>query len=576
MRTTLAAAACQLIGELAANLKESLLPLFEPLFAGLLKLASLTKKTIAQTAQDSANIMLKDCPYHPKSLPMLAALLDQKNVAARIYAAQHFKTLIEAQGKKYKEAIETSVNAGLPLLSQMLKKQLADANATVREIARTTFWLVYEIWPETGQTILESVDTAARKGIEKVDNRATRRESSQARSDSLAPARKPAAGRPSIRELISSRRAAQSVAVAASDDLSASTQASANMQGDEDLTAPVDISPSRVHNELQLPVTSSSKQAPSPSLNSNARTPTKRPTSIYGHSSMSHIPSPSRSNQHSPRSRTFSGETGQRRSFSHTYGSPPYQSNGQSIRDGSSTPVQTALPIDQGAEASQMSRNSSRSSSPSLRAPAVENDYSDIEASTFNAMPDGLDSTDDESVNLLNYDATVLHQTGGDITAFDISERSRILDGLMDTTFRMPENTEVEEAVKGLADQAEQTAHRFLELTEFDNDASGGDTTILEQSHADAQNSYPSDIPVPYTPVAHGGQERRTAAAFTVEPAANDTPLLQKLQALHLPDSPMNGSSARPTSAVLTTFAQDEWWISKANCKYVFHVGDAY
>lgn len=480
-----------------------------------------------------------------------------------MYISQHLKTFVEAHAKVNKEAIETSPNAGPVLLSQMLKKELADANASVRETARATFWLVYEIWPELGQTMMQSVDSATRKGLEKADNRgALRQPAHEQEHSTVASTKKAASGRPSMRDLINSRRAAQASSTN-SNGLSASTSASSMSQPPSELARTTPRS---------RPVESSSRSStpsPPPSiarprLSTSATSPSRRPASIYSSHATSYIPSPPRSNQHSPRTRTFSGDLGQRRSISHTYMSPPRQTGLQPSFDDSRTPTQTVFPSRQQSE-ERMSR--SRSSSPPLRAPPADSEYSDIEASTFNAMPDGLESTDDESVNLMKYNATVLRPLKHYEADFDLSERSRILDGLMDTSYEANGSIEVEEAVKGLADQAEQTAHRFLELTEPGGQTDAGDTTFLEQSYPPADEKPSRDIPVPYTPEGKGRLEKN--GAYVGGQTSNMTPLLQKFQSLHLNDSPANGSIARATSTFLTNFTQDEWWITKADCAYL-------
>lgn len=180
-------------------------------------------------------------------------------------------------------------------------------------------------------------------------------------------------------------------------------------------------------------------------------------------------------------------------------------------------------------------------------------------------MPDGLDSTDDESVNLLNYRPVALKSHHGHAD-FDLSERSRILDGLMDTSFDSVDNIEVEEAVKGRAEQAEQTANRFLELTEPEDDAgldSANETTFV-------QNASSQDVPVPYTPEAqprsHDGSSRSDSSHVQ---GAEATPLLERLQKLHLADSPARSQHAEPAALVLAKFTQDRWWMDKAACKFV-------
>jgi CLIP-associating protein 1/2 len=543
--------------------------MFEPIFSGLLKLASLTKKSVASASQDAVALMLRRCTYHPKILPLLASTLDQKSIQARTYAARHLKDFVEVQCPAYKDAVEGTPAAGLPLLTSMVKKELADPSTAVRDYGRATYWLVDGLWPDSGQAILQTLDSAARKGLER---NGSRHAAGIFHAESLAASSssKPTPGRPSMRELISSRRAAQ---VAATPRTTRLANPASTMP---ESTAPTSTISATEANSQNSPASPSQK----PRLSAdNEATPVKMGAVTSSGPSVSHIPSPTRRTQHSPRSRVSSGNAskasfgGGENALRHSSAAveeQPDPTAATSMRKAMKVLPGGSLFTSSDSRLSQKHQpRRSRSSSPELSLPKGVADYSDIEASTFNAMPDGLDSTDDESLNIINYNPpTQDMRVAIDV---DTSEQSRILDSLMDTTISLNDNAEIEEAVKGRAEQAEQAAHRFLELAESDYDeqnVSAADTTVLAQHEATS-----SDIPVPYTPngklVNHPGLPEASSYASQFEKkdsvASDATPLLLRLQALQLQDSP--AGKAAPSALLQRVSIQDHWWMAKADCK---------
>lgn len=550
LRTTLASAGCSLATELAESLRDGLLPVYETMLSGLLKLASLTKKQIAQASQDAVTAMLRNCHFHHKTLPLLANTFEQKNTQARSYVAKHVLVFVEVQAALHKDAIEAATG-GTSLLFGLLSKEFADPNAAVRDAGRAAFWVVHSIWTQQAQALLDSLDATTRKALEKSGlqskNHAPSLGDRSASTSNIA-----AKGRPSMRELISLKRAATSVgnSLSASVPASASSARTSQETHQSNPLNPVDSERSKRSSISTAP--------PTRSATSPTTVPRARPASFYGSRAVSsHIPSPPR-----PYPTTHADLSSNIRPRDDRRSSQLHQS---SLPDPSLTPTRGMTAISTNAHAPPHIP-SSPSDSPPLRPPSYNPEISDIEDSTFNAMPHGLDSSEDDSMNLLNYHPPKGSAEVSSRRDFDISERSRILDGLMDVSF----DIEVEEAVKGHAEQAEQTAHRFLELTEPDDDRESdfADQTIVIQAEA-----LEEDIPVPYTPngrsYAPSGDNTNELAKTLARPAhdISTTPVVQKFLSLSLQDSPAVSRVEEMKRLPLLSVIQDSWWLAKADRK---------
>lgn len=167
LRTTVAANTCSLYAELATSLGTAALDtVCEPLYVNLLRMASLTKKIIAQQAQATVAVfMLHTSPLARLILPLLWNMVQEKNVQVRQYGIGHVKTYLEAHGARARHAIESA--GGVETLEKCIKKSLADPNPAVRETSRQAFWGFEAIWRERGRIILEALDGTARKQLEK-------------------------------------------------------------------------------------------------------------------------------------------------------------------------------------------------------------------------------------------------------------------------------------------------------------------------------------------------------------------------------------------------------------------------
>ncbi|KAG6890930.1 hypothetical protein C0995_000887 [Termitomyces sp. Mi166 len=167
LRTTVSVNTSLLYSELASALGSSIDSFCETLLTNLLKMAGLTKKITAQQSQASVTAIITHTSAQPRViLPLLWITLQEKTVQARTFVVGHIKQYVYVHGHRSKNAIESA--NGLELLGKSLKKALNDANPAVRENARVSFWVFEDVWPEQGLTILESLDSNARKQVEKL------------------------------------------------------------------------------------------------------------------------------------------------------------------------------------------------------------------------------------------------------------------------------------------------------------------------------------------------------------------------------------------------------------------------
>lgn len=165
LRTTVAANTCSLYCEMTSILGSAMDPFCEALLMNLLKMASLTKKLIAQQAQTCVTAIITYTSAQPRTvIPLLSSTLQEKSIQARIFATGHLKHYIGSHGLRGKYSIESSGN--LDVLEKMIRKSLTDPNPSVKEGARAAFWSFNEIWRDRGAIIIDSLDATTRKQLE--------------------------------------------------------------------------------------------------------------------------------------------------------------------------------------------------------------------------------------------------------------------------------------------------------------------------------------------------------------------------------------------------------------------------
>jgi CLIP-associating protein 1/2 len=154
---------CHMYSELATSLGHAFDTLCEPVIARLVSMASLTKKIVASSSQQTLDTIVIHTNPQPKTFmnTMWLAMQD-KNISMRQYGAGHIKVFLEAHGQKIKYATDA-----LEPLEKSIKRGLADSNPAVREASRAAFWVFEGIWKERGAIIMVSLDNTARKQLEK-------------------------------------------------------------------------------------------------------------------------------------------------------------------------------------------------------------------------------------------------------------------------------------------------------------------------------------------------------------------------------------------------------------------------
>ncbi|KAK0206302.1 clasp N terminal-domain-containing protein [Desarmillaria ectypa] len=166
LRTTVATNTISLYCELASALGVALDPFCDVLLFNLLKMAGFTKKITAQESQIVVTAIINYTSGTPRIfIPLFWQTLQEKTAQARTYATGHMKHYLEVHGQRAKLTIESS--GGLETLEKALKKSLGDPNPAVKAEGRKYFWVFQSIWPERGNAISESLDSVARKQLEK-------------------------------------------------------------------------------------------------------------------------------------------------------------------------------------------------------------------------------------------------------------------------------------------------------------------------------------------------------------------------------------------------------------------------
>ncbi|KAF9046047.1 hypothetical protein BDZ89DRAFT_1099459 [Hymenopellis radicata] len=167
LRTTVATNTCSLYIELVVALGTAMDPFCELLLTNLLKMAGFTKKITAQESQAVVTALITNTSGNSRVfLPLLWHTLQEKTVQARIYGSGHVKQYMEVHCQlRNKAMIENA--GGLEMLEKMVRKTLSDVNPSVKTTGRQTFWVFHDLWPDRGLAILESLDSTARKQLEK-------------------------------------------------------------------------------------------------------------------------------------------------------------------------------------------------------------------------------------------------------------------------------------------------------------------------------------------------------------------------------------------------------------------------
>lgn len=144
LRTSLSKEGCNLVQEIAKTVETGLDPMVEILLQNLIKLCGGTKKISSQQGNVTVDIIISKVTYNTRILQHIWAACQDKNVQPRTYATGWLKTLLKKE-VHHKNYIEHA--GGLDIVEKCIRKGLADANPSVRENMRSTYWVFASMWP---------------------------------------------------------------------------------------------------------------------------------------------------------------------------------------------------------------------------------------------------------------------------------------------------------------------------------------------------------------------------------------------------------------------------------------------
>ncbi|KDQ10011.1 hypothetical protein BOTBODRAFT_36634 [Botryobasidium botryosum FD-172 SS1] len=168
LRTTVTINTCLLYCDLATALGPLLDPFAELLLSSLLRMASLTKKLAMQSSQSAVTVLLTNLSCQPRMMTtQLWSSMQEKTIQARQYSIAHVRTFVEVHAARSKHAIESA--GGVEMLDKCIRKGLGDPNPGVREQSRSCFWTFEREWKAQGAAIMASLDSTARKQLDKAN-----------------------------------------------------------------------------------------------------------------------------------------------------------------------------------------------------------------------------------------------------------------------------------------------------------------------------------------------------------------------------------------------------------------------
>lgn len=158
LRTTLSSNACCLIKEFAVNFGTDLDPLTEMLFSAPKSLLSATKKITSQIAYTTTICLLCNFSYNTRVFQQCLMISRDKNISPRCFATIFLRIFIV----RFHKRLENS----LILVEEWLRRGLSDAQTTVRESMRVTFWYWYKVQSLSAKKVLDSLSPQLRKAVE--------------------------------------------------------------------------------------------------------------------------------------------------------------------------------------------------------------------------------------------------------------------------------------------------------------------------------------------------------------------------------------------------------------------------
>ena len=509
-------------------------------------MAGFTKKIAAQQSQSAVTTILTHCSAQPRLIvPLLWTTLQEKTVQARAFVVAHIKHYLEVHGVRSRNAIESSGSADV--LEKCMKRALTDANVGVRESARVCFWVFEGIWHDRGLAILGTLDSLARKQLEKVCP------NPEAAAAIIQPST-PNTKKTSIAAAIAASRA-KAKAIATSPP-------SLRHQATSTSHAARATSPSSAGSRTSV------SPPTSPRSRVMSRSPIARTTSnpVALPKSTAHSRSPSSSSTSNP------PESIRRRASSPLAASP---SRGSTLRRAAQTalpasPPKTTVSLAHPPSRRVNSRNTAAVPVPpreSTVLPQMNGDIENLLLASAIPIPEDSDSDPDESVNLMSfstpfklYPPSPAAPKSNTLDQSFSPKSSNDSKPIVSNTLSTPEYVQeevVEAALRARAEQAESTAERLLELVEPEENGNHHPTipaSLLLGSDANA-------TPKPH-PKASPGPVLTTKAVPPVTPLNRNTAILK--QASLFKNSPAyNGTSPSLLDVLKDRKNETSWWLKR-------------
>lgn len=547
---------CNMYSELAIALGSSFDSLCEPVLSRLANMATLTKKIVASQTQQVMDTIVTNCNPQPRMYTnLLYVMLQDKAPNARMYSINHIKVFLETHGQRLVHAMDTSVL--METLEKSLKRGLSDSNPSAREAARSTFWVFDGLWHERGAALMASLDSSARKQLEKacpIPGKVTVATTPGVKKSSVAAA------------IAASRAKAKALATAPP---ALKHQATAPVQA-----IPLSPSPPQVVRAATSPkdglytIRRPSTRPMSPLSPPNRKTSSFSPSSSYsgfaptGHTravSVSEAP-PSPSAQH------------RRVVSSHLSPSPP-----RSVTDTLRKATLIALPPSPGASLDQTftvpstpprkdrSRAASPTRIPSPTSSRFASGRSKDARSSFFALTQQRNANGvDESLLLaqtipLPDDSDSEHDSQMMSFSAPFEKYHLSIPKTMETSLSTDSTPAgvsgpiVEDALRATAEQAESAAERLLELNEPD------DESLVSPIPASLLPSNGNDT----TPKASNVLKQRTNEPLPTTPM-NKKALVYR-QAASFKNSPVNKKSVSMVDALRERKHESGWWLKRVS-----------
>ncbi|KKZ65297.1 hypothetical protein EMCG_08813 [[Emmonsia] crescens] len=164
LRTTLSAAGCSLIQDIAQVNGPAIDPMVEVLLQNMIKVCASLKKISAQNGNLTVDAIIGNVSYTSRIVQHLWLACQDKNVQPRLFVTGWIQTLIMKHGG-HKGSIEHT--GGVDVLEKCIKKGLGDANPGVRENMRSTFWTFARIWADRAEGIISTLDAKSKSLLER-------------------------------------------------------------------------------------------------------------------------------------------------------------------------------------------------------------------------------------------------------------------------------------------------------------------------------------------------------------------------------------------------------------------------